>query len=569
MQRKPATARRALFALALACLFMAACGGGSSGGSAPPPPVATPPPPPPPLGKAELVEASRFAARASFGLSMAAIEALAREGNEAWLQAQFDLPTEAHSPVVTELIERREAGDFADVEEGEEFLFMFRRIAWWHRAVTAEDTLRQRVAFALSEIFVVSDNVDTLIVHPYALADYYDMLLVNAFGNFRDLLRDVTLHPAMGVYLSHLNNRKSDPINNIFPDENYAREVMQLFSIGLFELNVDGSRRLDGDGNPLPTYGNDEIREFAKIFTGLSYGGPDAFFGRQEPYFRAPMQMFDDFHESGEKRLLGGAVVPAGQTGEQDIEDAIDNLFMHPNVGPFIGRQLIQRLVTSNPSPAYVERVARAFNGDSTGVRGDMQAVIRAVLLDPEAQAATDSDRSFGKLREPVTRYLALLRQFEASSRDGFIANSGYLLQELGRQHPLSAPSVFNFFLPQHSPAGEIANADLVAPEFEILTSTAVINFSNLLDYVVSADFVTDLDEPFETVTLDLQPWIDLAEDPEELVEQLDVLLTYGTLSDETREVMLAVLGDLDDAEFRARTAIYLFLVSPDYAVRI
>ena len=424
-------------------LLLSGCGSGGGEGTTQGPPT-----------RAQLADASAFAARATFGLPYDDITVLAGEDRNAWLDSQFSLPVDDHVSVVDDLVARRNAGEFAAFEQDIELLVTFRRLAWWHKTVTGEDVLRQRIAFALSEIFVVSDNVDALIIDPYALSGFYDMLLANAFGNFRDLLLDVTLHPAMGIYLSHVNNRKADPLNNTFPDENYAREVMQLFSIGLFELNTDGTQKLDGQGQPLPTYSNNEIREFAKIFTGLSFGGPVQYFGNAAPYFRAPLVMFDAYHATGAKQLLNGVVVPAGQTGLQDINDAIDNLFNHPNVGPFIGKQLIQRLVTSNPSSAYVDRVARAFNGDTTGVRGDMQAVIRAVLLDPEAVAPPDTTADFGKLREPVVRYASLLRQFGANSADGFIANTGYVLQALARQHPLSSPSVFNFFLPAHSARG-------------------------------------------------------------------------------------------------------------------
>ena len=318
-----------------------------------------------------------------------------------------------------DLLLRLNRGELPEVDDNLEWFAQFRRFAWWHTVMSAPDQLRQRVAFALSEIMVVSDNVDILLVYPYALSGFNDILLNNAFGNFRDLLRDVALHPAMGVFLSHLNNQRADPANNIFPDENFAREVMQLFSIGLFKLDIDGSQQLDGDAVPIPSYDNDDIREFAKMFTGLSWGGADGFFGKQAPNFREPMQMFDPFHEPGTKQLLNDTAVLAGQTGMQDIDSAIDNLFNHPNVGPFIGRQLIQRLVTSNPSPGYVERIARTFNGDSTGVRGDLRAVVYAILTDPEA-ANPDNDSGFGKLREPVLRAASLYRQFNATSSDGF-----------------------------------------------------------------------------------------------------------------------------------------------------
>ena len=552
-----------LAALLVSTLLLSACGGSSSGGSTTPP---TQPPAPPTV--AELNDASRLAAQATFGMSFAEIESIARQGKENWVDSQFNVPMSDHGSVVADLVRRRNAGEFAPYEQGIEFLTYFRRLAWWHQTVTAPDALRQRVAFALSEIFVVSDSVDDLIVYPTALSNYYDTLLVNAFGNYRELLRDVTLHPAMGIYLSHVNNRRSDPLNNIFPDENYAREVMQLFSIGLFELNIDGSVKFDNDGVPIPTYSNVEIREFAKIFTGLSFGGPNSFFGNTFPQFLAPMAMFDAEHEPGIKNLLNGTVVPAGQTGIQDIDAAIDNLFNHPNVGPFIGKQLIQRLVSSNPSPAYIERVARVFNGASSGVRGDMQAVVRAVLLDPEAASGTTTLAEFGKLREPVVRYASILRQFGANSSDDFIANTGYFVQELGKQHPLSAPSVFNFFLPTHSPAGEIAAAGLVAPEFQITSSNSIVGVSNLIDFVILADFVTDAPEPFSPVSLDYTEYINIAGDVGALLDRLDVVLTAGTLDAATRQAIETIITDIDDTNLRVRIAIYMFLLSSDYAVR-
>ncbi|MEM7277451.1 MAG: DUF1800 domain-containing protein [Pseudomonadota bacterium] len=558
------TSCRAVFTLCLGALLQA-CGGG--GGSDSPP--VTPPPAPPPVSKQELAEAARFAGQASFGIPYEELEALARSGRSNWIDAQFALPASLHKPLIDDFVQRREAGEFAQFEEDIEYLIYFRRLAWWHQTITGNDLLRQRVAFALSEILVVSDNTDALLVDPYALSTYYDTLQTHAFGNFRDLLRDVSLHPSMGVFLSHINNARSNPAANTFPDENYAREVMQLFSIGLFELNIDGSPVTDADGRPVPTYDNDDIREFAKIFTGLSFGGQNSFFGRRFGDFKVPMQMFEDAHEPGEKRLLRGQVVPAGQSGLEDIEAAIDNLFNHPNVGPFIGKQLIQRLVTSNPSPAYVERVARAFNGETSGVRGDMRAVIRAILLDPEASADSNPASNFGKLREPVVVYTRILRQFGAESADGFIANLGFFLQGVTRQHPLSSPSVFNFFLPSHSPPGAIADANLVAPEFQIATSTTVISTANLFDAILFGDFATDAPEPFATVTLNLDPYLAVADDTEALLDRLDVVLTEGTVSTETRTAVANAIDASNDPSLRVRMAIYLYLISPDHAVRL
>ena len=356
-------------------------------------------------------------------------------------------------------------------------------------------------------------------------------------------------------------------MNNIFPDENFAREVMQLFSIGLYELNPDGSRRVDGNGAFVPTYDNADIREFAKIFTGLSWGGAGAFFGAEEPNFREPMAMFDAFHEPGEKRLLNGTVVPAGQTGLQDLDAAIDNLFNHPNVGPFLGRQLIQRLVTSNPSPAYISRVAAAFDDNGAGVRGDLRAVFLAVLTDPEAANETGAT-GFGKLREPVLRMAALYRQFRARSSDGFYANNGYALQFLSRQHPLSSPSVFNFYLPTHQPPGSVAEAGLVAPEFQIATASTLAGMTNLIDAAVFGNFVMQSEPPLGEVTLDLSEYVTLAQQGvAPLLDRLALVLTHGTLSSETRGAIAAVLENLPDPELRAKTAIYMMLISPDYLV--
>lgn len=539
--------------------FLAGCGGG--GGES-----AAPPAPPAPPTAAELNAASRFLSQATFGMPFEAVDAVARQGHAAWLDAQFNLPASLHEPLIDDFVARRDGGDFSAFESDIEFLVFFRRLAWWHQTVTAADVLRQRVAFALSEIFVVSDNTDALAVNPYALSTYYDTLQRNAFGNFRDLLSDVSRHAAMGIFLSHVNNRRSDPVNNTFPDENYAREVMQLFTIGLFELNDDGSLKSGPRGAPIPTYSNTEIREFAKIFTGFSYGGAGSFFGRPNPYYRAPMEMFDAAHEPGEKRLLNGMVVPAGQSGLEDFEMAMDNLFDHPNVGPFIGKQLIQRLVMSNPSPAYIERVARAFNDNGAGVRGDMRAVIRAVLLDSESSNAGGA--TGGKLREPVVRYTSILRQLGAESADGFIANLGYYLGAVGRQHPLSSPSVFNFFLPAHAPPGAIADAGLVAPEFQILNANSVVNFANLVDAALFGDFATDAPAPFEEVSLNLTPLTDIADDAAALVDRLDLMFTFGAMEPATRTVILDTIEPISDADFRVRAALYLVLVSPDYAVR-
>ncbi|MEM9759952.1 MAG: DUF1800 domain-containing protein [Pseudomonadota bacterium] len=517
----------------------------------------------------EFLDASRLASRSTFGADLATIWHIEFLGPQAWIDEQFSQPQSYHDDVVDELLAYRDAGTFDDLAINENALTaLFSRIAWWHIAVSAEDQLRQRVAYALSQIFVISDTVNTLNLDPHGISNYVDMLGTHAFGNFEDLLRGVALHPSMGVYLSHINNAKADPELGTFPDENFAREVLQLFSIGLFELNTDGTEVLDQDGRPRPTYDNDDVRELARVFTGLSFGGGNRRFGSRRAEFREPMRMFERAHDQDEKLILGETTIPAGLPGMEDIELAIDALFQHPNVGPFIGRQLIQRLVTSNPSPAYVQRVTQTFNNNGEGVRGDMRAVLRAILLDPEALAPAGSIEHFGKLREPVLRYTAMLRQLGLASPDDVYANAGVLLEQRAQQNPLSAPSVFNFYLPAYQPIGPIAEAGLVAPEFQILNSNTVIEFSNLLQAGVIGDVVNDLREaPFSVATLTLEDYLPLADDPVALLDRLDAVFTYGTLSDSTRQSILGLLPLIAERERRVRAAIWLLLISPDYAV--
>jgi len=538
-----------------ALLTLSACGGGSGGGSAAPPP-----PPTGPTG-AQLESASRLLDKTTFGADYALVDAVAREGNAAWLDRQFTLPPSIHLPIVQRYLTQYGFDLNANPPPG-----TFRRFAWWERTLTAPDQLRQRVAYALTQIFVVSDNVDAIFINPLALSSYYDMLLANAFGNFRDLLRAVTLHPVMGVYLSHVNNAKANPAANTFPDENYAREVMQLFTIGLFELNADGSQKRDGNGNPIATYDNGDIQEFAKIFTGLSYGpaqpGGASFFGNPNPVLHVPMQMFEAQHEPGAKLLLNGVTVPAGQSGLQDIDAAIDNLFNHPNVGPFIGRLLIQRLVTSNPSPAYIARVAAAFAGNGTTIpRGDMQHVLRAVLLDPEAATGI-------RLREPFLRFVALNRIAHATSDDGTYPGLAYLAQFLLQQHVLSSPSVFNFYSPNFAPAGELGAAGRVAPEFQITTDSTIVGVTDLMAFALYGQQSIDTPAGFTTIRLDLDDLEAVADNVDALIDRIDLLFMAGSMDSATRSVIRDAISPIsNDAPGRTRLALYLALISPAYVV--
>ncbi|HEX6852022.1 MAG TPA: DUF1800 family protein [Candidatus Polarisedimenticolaceae bacterium] len=501
-------------------------------------------------------DSARFLGQATLGANWEEIHRTATLGRASWLDEQFAKPVGRHRP-------------FLDARSrlGLEVTAEHRRWSWWEQVMEGPDPLRQRVALALSEIFVVSDANDAVGNNPIGLADYYDMLLDRAFGNYRDLLLDVTLHPVMGAYLSHLRNERSNPAAGRYPDENYAREIMQLFSIGLFQLNADGTLKLDGAGRPMPTYDNDDITEFAKIFTGLSFASPSRDFRRGTEVWTEPMRMHDEFHEPGPKRLLRGKYVPAGQTGMKDVNDAIDNLFQHPNVGPFLSRRLIQRLVTSNPSPEYIGRVAAVFADDGAGVRGNLKAVVRAILLDPEAATPPgSSDVARGRLQESFLRRVHLARAFDARS-----PAAEYRISDPGApvafgQRPLSSPTVFNFFLPDHQPTGEIADAGIVAPEFQIVTAVTAITSANDLRSQVDGVMNRDDDEVFE-VRLDLSDEIATASDARQLVDRLDLLLMHGEMSAAMRGILVGALERLDDPASRARLAVHLIALSPEYNV--
>src|SRR5258705_4684635 len=365
-------------------LVAQSCSGGGSGGLVP-----GPDPP------ASQEQAARFLTRATFGPSPADIDKLAVIGYTAWFAEQVHAPASLERPTV----EAWRAGDPNTSQDQ-------RLMMWWRNAIQRTDQLRQRAAFALSEIFVVSDVAGTLRDDPVGTAEYYDILVRDALGNYRTLLEDVTKSPAMGKYLSMLKNQKADPAHNIRPDENYAREALQLFSIGLDQLNPDGTPALDAGGERIPTYDQSVVEGFAATYTGWDYAGATNWDWPQENY--RPMEPWEDYHETAAKTVLDGVVLPAGNTAQQDLTAALDLIFAHPNVGPFIARRLIQLLVTSNPSPAYVGRVAAVFADDGTGVRGNLLAVFKAILLDTDAvNGAADHPDTFGKLREPILRLTA------------------------------------------------------------------------------------------------------------------------------------------------------------------
>jgi uncharacterized protein (DUF1800 family) len=528
-------------------------------------------------------EATRFLWQAAFGPSAdsvsdrdiipESVERVMSLGFERWIDLQFRTKPRLHRPMIDAMIKVRRP-----------VYWDTKMRPWWERAIgpTAVDPLRQRVAFALSEIFVISDRLETLGAQPRGMVAYYDMLVAGAFGNARDLLRNVALHPCMGVYLSHLKNRKADPEAGTFPDENFAREVKQLFSIGLWMLNPDGTPVLDGLGNPIPAYDNEDITNFARVFTGLSFGGPrgNQFWWPEENWL-SPMRMWDDYHDLEPKTLLNGVVLPArtasvpdrGTAGMADIEGAIDCLFHHPNTGPFLSKQLIQRLVTSNPSPAYVGRVAAAFANNGGGVRGDMKAVIKAILLDPEARSYSNlADAGYGKMREPYLRTVGMARAFDARSAAGVYELS--YLDDIHFQQPYSSPSVFNFFRPGYSPAGILSDAGLVAPEFQVLNSISSISLPNYYFNAVRHGFNRwGHENPRMLVMPQLRAEFALWNDVPALLRRLDLVLTGGTLDPVQHQTIREAVEAINSTHWdwkreRIFTAIYLIATLPETAIQ-
>ena len=528
-------------------------------------------------------KASRFLSQATIGYEKEDISQVLNTGKEGWIEAQFDLAASYITPSMESIWEERKQARAAIGQDPNQLFGPWAldfNYAWWQVNLTYEDLLRQKVAYALSQILVISIFSD-LRDYAYFLSDYYDVLIRHSFGNYRDLLYDITRHAAMAFYLSHLNNPKSNPDVNQRPDENFAREIMQLFTIGLFELNIDGTRKLN-NGQPIPTYDNETVSNFAKVFTGLGAGAINSnVTWTNQPYFglhiwgidpRVPLAMYENFHEPGEKHLLNGYTIPGGQTGLQDISDAIDNLFNHENVGPFIAYRLIQRLVKSNPSPAYVQRVAQAFNGANGGERGDMKNVIRAILLDEEAREDEYiSTEVSSRLKEPIMRYTQVARMIQKDSPYGRYWNNGFDSADELKQHPLASPSVFNFYLPEHQPTGTISAEGNVAPEFKIHNTTTSINYINKVNQWImwlTLMWSWEGDQIDIPIAVDLSQYVPLAEYPDDLINEYDRLYTHGQLTDETRIIIRQALEGITWGNYRwerARLGLYLLLISPDF----
>lgn len=583
-------------------------------------------------GPATHTDAARFLAQATFGSTDADIAHLRAVGYQGWLNEQFAAPPSLH------MTYHDWVADVLDEGTGSTTL----REAWFlgalggpdpqNNVILHNDQLRQRVAFALSEIFVVSDQNTTLNQFPNGLAYYYDILTNNAFGNFRTLLEQVTLSPAMGVYLNMMGNRRADLSQNRHPDENYAREINQLFSIGLVMLNPDGTPQLLM-GEPIPSYDQALVTAFAHVFTGWTWSdctsgnfpncGPDYTTGNN---FQTPMAGFAAHHDNGTdavndlpvKQLfaypgaVNGGLLVAGGTPQSDLQFALDNIFRHPNVGPFIGKQLIQRLVTSNPTPQYVQRVAGVFNDDGSPahVRGNLRAVIQAILLDPEARVGQWArPDTFGKLREPLLRLTHFWRAMGARHSCGNDYAAGPVIYHYENQPyryagystawgtsdtiygsgvgqaPLNAFSVFNFFKPSYMPPGEMSGATLLGPEFQINTDTLITNSTNSTAGKAWNFDVTDLCDPGDD-TGDVK--INRAQDAAlagnanggagdpatRLVDAYNLRFMSGQMSPFMRQVLLnnlAPIGIADGPDWRAQRisrALLLILTSPEYMIQ-
>lgn len=505
--------------------------------------------------------ARHFLEQASFGPTPQSVAQVQQLGPTAWIGQQFRLPASDYTGFsFTELDPKRgcPSGAAANCLRDNYTLFPL-QLQFFRNALVGPDQLRQRVALALSQILVVSGQQ---IRQPYAMANYQRIFLRNAMGNFRDILREVTLSPAMGNYLNMADNDKANPAKGLEPNENYAREVMQLFTIGLWQLNPDGSQKLGAGGLPLPTYDQEVVEGFAHVFTGWTYAPrPGAGSRWNNPRnFDANMVPFADHHDTGSKRLLNDQVVVGGGSPVADLEAAIDSLFKHPNVGPFVGRQLIQMLVTSNPSPAYVARVSAAFNGTP---RGDMKATVSAVLLDPEASQPAQPNK-FGKLRDPLLAMTGLVRTLSGHSDGVWLLGQTAALGE-----PVFSPStVFSFFPPDYPLPDDPQDQ---GPAFGLFSAASVAAYSGaaatlLSDKPIAAD--PSVAGSFGT-SIDLKPWQSFSTEARKLVTEITRVMFPSGMSAALQQELISAINTVPvaNASLRVRTALFMTVLSPEYLV--
>ncbi|WP_019614028.1 DUF1800 domain-containing protein [Psychromonas ossibalaenae] len=487
---------------------------------------------------------AKFLYRATFGPKKGQIDALQKAGYESWFKEQFAAPASYHAP------KAQQFADLTNVKVSENM----RLGAWWQRTIQAEDQLRQRMAYSLSQIFVVSKH--GIPGKHIELAQYYDILVKHAFGNFRDLLEEVTLNPVMGHYLTLQNSQKFNHNKKTYPDENYAREVMQLFTLGLWELQENGEAVLDVDGNKIPTYTQQDIEELARALTGW----------RRSDY-TAPMHGVDNRHDSDEKLILN-EYFPSGKTPQQDLTQAMDLLFNHKNTPVLFAELLIKRLTGSNPRGEYIARVASAFKNNGDGVRGDFKAVLTAVLTDSdvvnaEAEQGATQRKTFGRLQEPVITIANQARALDMKSKQERWYDIQYTESQLG-QAPLLAPSVFNFYTPVFAPQGEISNAGLIAPEFYLLTTDNMRRIHNRLwgnIYAVWGNSATGW-------TWDHSEFLALESSPDEYMALLNERLFGGLISTELHDYihnMLSSEMEKVGPNLRIRNTLYVAFSSPEF----
>ncbi|MGY0217673.1 DUF1800 domain-containing protein [Endozoicomonadaceae bacterium StTr2] len=560
--------------------------------------------------------AASFLMQATLGADQQAIDDVAEKGVDAWLDRQFKAkltPDDSYQQETSKIWKHfrrrlvRAHGKKAIDGDGNNPALPYNwyfRMAWWHKVLsvpsTSEHLLRHRIALALSEILVISEN-SQLELDAVAMASYYDIFYKHAFGQYSDILYEVSMHPCMGVYLSHMNNQKADPEKNIHPDENYAREIMQLFSIGLFELNQDGSRKKDKQGRDIPTYDNRDIKEMARVFTGLKaarylYEWNTGFFpynntpvefadGVSKVYktipfvdMISPMLMDEKFHDRGAKKLLKGRInIGPGQSGKSDIQQAVSALVSHPSTAPFIARKLIQQLVTSNPSPNYIQAVAAQF-----GSKGNMAAVVRTILTHPEARRPE-------KLKSPLLRVSQLLRAFNVRNQSGKLWLVGDDIKESLGQLALASPTVFNFYRPDYTPHGPIENKGQVAPEFELHNSATSVAYINTMYYWFFGDYfplvstrisrahknIVELDPDTlhasgaNKLAPDFSFELELARKGQidQLIEHVSLLLTGNKKCDVKRDIKGAVSNYPDESVWVVQTVVFMIAISPQFAV--
>ena len=538
---------------------------------------------------ARTIDAVRLLQQATFGPTAASIDSLAATTNAAWIDQQIAQPW---APTYVPYIDSKFAlgDDYRPIGTNNKYSASWPMHRFWATSYSANDQLRRRVALALHEIFVISTADSNLYNHSRAYANYLDTLNKHAFGNFRNLIEDIALHPAMGIYLSHMRNPKEDPATGRLPDENFARELMQLFTIGLYELNADGTVKLGDNGKPIETYGNADVMALAKVFTGYSWGYPDnelttnVFRWGTPEYSVAKdrridqqrMKNYPGQHSLAEKKLFAGkpwaVTIPANGTADGDLKIALDTLFNHPNVGPFIGRQLIQRLVTSNPTPAYVGRVAAVFNNDGRGQRGNLAAVVKAILLDTEARTASGTQSLASKLREPVLRVTHWMHAFGATSTSGEFTLGGDL-DPVGQR--IWAPaSVFSYFRPGYVPAGTaLATTGATAPEFQIVNEGSTAAWVNIARSMAGGGIGWTVNTPEVSSPMSVPISLISTGDVNALIEHLNLLLFAGTMSAELKfDILDAVSGvggsDANSYANRARIALFMALSSPEFLVQ-